>query len=104
MLLPIYQLMYLDIFIINQWMEDNLEIHLEEVHPEEIRRQNHLLIHLLCRNPSQGKGLEGCGPRGRPRSHFTCSQECKKCEGMNLHTHKWSPMLGIGAPKGLPNL
>ncbi len=36
----------------------------------------------------QGKGLQGCGPKGRPESHFTCSRECKECEGMNLHTHK----------------
>jgi hypothetical protein len=28
-------------------MEDNLEIHLEEVHPKEIRRESHLSIHLL---------------------------------------------------------
>jgi hypothetical protein len=36
----------------------------------------------------QGKGLQGCGLRGRPESHFTCSWECKECEGMNPHTHK----------------
>jgi hypothetical protein len=28
-------------------MEDNLDIHLEEVHLEEIRQENHLSIHLL---------------------------------------------------------
>ncbi len=36
----------------------------------------------------QGKGLEGGEPRRRLESHFTCSQECKECEGMNLHTPK----------------
>ncbi len=45
--LPIFQLMYLDILIINHQMEDNLKIHPEEVHLEEIRRESHLLIHLL---------------------------------------------------------
>jgi hypothetical protein len=37
------------------------------------------------------------------REHFTCSRECKECEGMNPHTPKWAPMLGVGVPKGLPN-
>ncbi len=39
--------MYLNIIIINHQMKDNLEIHLEEVHSEEIRQENHLLIHLF---------------------------------------------------------
>ncbi len=61
-----------------------------------------------CRNLSFGlatkaRGLQGCTPRGRPMSHFTCSWECKECEGMNLHTPKGTPMLGVGVPKGLPN-
>ncbi len=30
--------------------------------------------------------------------------ECKECEGMNPHTHKWTPMLGVGVPNGLLNL
>jgi hypothetical protein len=36
--------------------------------------------------------------------HSTCSRECKECEGMNPHIPKWTPMLGVGVPKGLPNL
>jgi hypothetical protein len=47
MLLPIYQLMYPNILIINHQMEDNLEIHLEAIHPKEIHQENHLLIHML---------------------------------------------------------
>jgi hypothetical protein len=48
------------------------------------------------RNPSLGlvtkaRGLQGCEQRGRPESHITCSRECKECEGMNLHTPKWTP-------------
>jgi hypothetical protein len=27
----------------------------------------------------------------------------RKCEGVNPHTPKWTPMLGVGVPKGLPN-
>jgi hypothetical protein len=56
----------------------------------------------------QGKGVAKCGPRSRPGSHITCSRECKKsreCEGMNPHTPKWTPTLGVGgswSPKRTP--
>ncbi len=61
-----------------------------------------------CRNPNLGlatkvRGLQGCGPRRKPESHFTCSRECKECEGMNPHTPKGTPMLGVGVPKGFWN-
>ncbi len=39
--------MYLDILIINHWMKDSLETHLEKVHSKEICLESHLLIHLL---------------------------------------------------------
>jgi hypothetical protein len=32
-LLPVYQLMYPKVLFTNHQMEDNLEIHMEEVHP-----------------------------------------------------------------------
>jgi hypothetical protein len=62
----------------------------------------------LCCNLNLGlatkaRGLHGCGPRGRLGSHFTCSWECKECEGMNPHTPKWIPIVGIRVPNGLPN-
>jgi hypothetical protein len=38
------------------------------------------------------------------REHSTCSRECKECEGMSPHTPKWTPMLGVGVPKGLSKL
>jgi hypothetical protein len=47
MLLLVYQPMYLKVMLTNHRMEDNLEIHLKEVHPEEICLEDHLLIHLL---------------------------------------------------------
>jgi hypothetical protein len=31
------------------------------------------------------------------------TRECKECEGMNPHTLKWTPMLGVGVPNGLLN-
>jgi hypothetical protein len=57
-----------------------------------------------CRNPSiwlatKARGLQDCGPRSRFGSHITCSRECKEykeCEGVNLHTPKWTPTLGVG--------
>jgi hypothetical protein len=63
-----------------------------------------------CRNLSiwlatKARGLRGCGPISRPGSHITCSRECKECEGVNLHTPKWTPMSGVGeswTPKRTP--
>jgi len=46
-LLLVYQLTYLEVFITNHQMEDNLEINLEEVHLEGIHLESHLSIHLL---------------------------------------------------------
>ncbi len=39
----------------------------------------------ICRNlclglTTKARGLQGCGPRGRPRSCITWSWECKKCQ------------------------
>ncbi len=61
--------------------------------PEEHDETETLTRKEGCHNPSLGlatkaKGLQGCGPRRRLESHITCSQECKECEGMNLHTPK----------------
>jgi hypothetical protein len=68
------------------------------------------LLRRRCRNLSLGlvteaRGWQGCGPSSRPGSHITCSRECKECEGVNTHTPKWTPMLGVGeswSPKGAP--
>jgi hypothetical protein len=54
---------------------------------------------------NQSKGVARCGPISRPRIHITCSRECKECEGVNPHTPKWTPTLGVGescSPKGTP--
>jgi hypothetical protein len=47
-------------------------------------------------------GLQGCEPKKKLGSHLTCSQECKKCGGMNPHTPKWTPIVGIWSPKWIP--
>jgi hypothetical protein len=48
--------------------------------------------------------MQGCGPRGRTKSHIICFQECKECEGMKPHTPKWTPIVGVGVPNVLSNL
>jgi hypothetical protein len=35
---------------------------------------------------------------------FSAPKSVKKCEGMNPHTPKWTPILGVGVPNWLPNI
>jgi len=44
------------------------------------------------------RGLQRCGSKVKSKSHISCSQECRKCEGKNPHTPKWAPTLGVGVP------
>jgi hypothetical protein len=44
---------------------------------------------ISCRNPSlrlatKARGMQGCGPRGRPGNHITCSLECKSVREWTL--------------------
>jgi hypothetical protein len=39
----------------------------------------------------KGKGMERCGPRMQFGS-------VRECDGMNPHTSKWTPTLGVGIP------
>ncbi len=59
-------------------------------------------LHLLSQPQpwarDQSKGLQGCRPRRKPRSHTTCSESVRKCEGMNPHTLKGASTLGVGVP------
>jgi len=55
----------------------------------------------ICRNPSFGlmtkaKGLQGCGPRERLKVTSHIPGNVGKCEGVNLHTPKATPILGDG--------
>jgi hypothetical protein len=49
------------------------------------------------------QGVARLRAKWETQEHSTCSWECKECEGMNPHTPKWTPMLRVGVPKGLPN-
>ncbi len=53
---------------------------------------------------TKARGLQSCGPKRKPKSHLTCSWECKKCQGMNLHTPKQTAIVRVRLPNGLPNL
>jgi hypothetical protein len=57
---------------------------------------------VLGSQPRQGGyKLVGQEKDSRITSH---ALESAKSEGMNLHIHKWTPMLGVGVPNGFPNL
>jgi hypothetical protein len=57
-----------------------------------------------CHNLSLGfvpkQRLTKVWAKNEPRNHISCSRSAKKCEGMNPHTPKWTPTLGIGIPMG----
>jgi hypothetical protein len=50
------------------------------------------------------QGVARLRAKWETREHSTCSRECKECEGMSPHTPKWTPLLGVGVSKRLPNL
>jgi hypothetical protein len=50
---------------------------------------------IKCRNPSLGLATKARAWKVVGQEE---ARECKKCEWMNLHTPKWTPILGIGIP------
>jgi hypothetical protein len=48
--------------------------------------------------------LQGCGPRGKPKSHISCSQQCKKVWGNEPPQSQMNSHFGSWSPDGLPNL
>jgi hypothetical protein len=46
----------------------------------------------------QGKGLQGCGPKRKPRVILHALGSARECEGIDLHTPKRTPTLGVGVP------
>jgi hypothetical protein len=56
-----------------------------------------------CRNLSFGlvnkaRGFQGCGPRGKLRSHISCSWECQRVRRNEPSHSQVNSMLGIGVP------
>jgi hypothetical protein len=55
---------------------------------------------IICRNPNLGlmtkaKAYKGASQEGSSGVTSRASGSVGKCEGMNLHTPKWTPTLGI---------
>jgi len=44
--------------------------------------------------------LQGCKPRKNLGVTYHASESAKECEGVNFHTRKWTPILGIRVPMG----
>jgi hypothetical protein len=66
------------------------------------------LIIYYCRNPSLGlvTKAKGCKVAGQERSPGIMSHSpgnARECEGIDPHTPKGTPTLGVGSPGGLPN-
>jgi hypothetical protein len=62
-----------------------------------------LTIHTLCRKPNLElattvKACKGAGQKGSSGVTFYALGSVRKCEGMNLHTLKCTPILGVGVP------
>jgi hypothetical protein len=56
-----------------------------------------------CHNPSLGlttkaRACKGVNQEGSSRITFHALASVRECEGMNPHTPKWAPILGIGVP------
>jgi hypothetical protein len=57
----------------------------------------------VCRNPSLGfatkaRACKNVGQEGSLRVTFHVPKSAKECEGMNPHTPKGAPTLGVGVP------
>jgi hypothetical protein len=60
------------------------------------------LIHINCRNPSARLTTKAKAWKVRPKVSpgitFHALENVIECEGMNPHTPKWTPTLGVGVP------
>jgi len=62
----------------------------------------------MCRSLSLGlvtkaRICKGAGQEWSLGVTFHVPRSVGECEGMNLHTLKWAPTLGVGSPDGFPN-
>jgi hypothetical protein len=48
---------------------------------------------IICHNP---KACKGTCQEGSWGVTFRALESAKECEGMNLHTPQWAPILGVG--------
>jgi len=84
-------------------------IQLKHMHwlPKDFQRWHQILIHfhyhnyITCRNPSfglatKGRACKGAGQKWSLGITFHAPGSVGKREGLNPHTPKWTPTLGIG--------
>jgi hypothetical protein len=62
-----------------------------------------------CRNLSPGLAIKAkvckvTDQEGSLGVTYRAPRNAKDCQGMNLHTPKWTPIVGIGVPNGPSNL
>jgi hypothetical protein len=67
------------------------------------------LTNFQCRNPSLGfatkaRGVARLWAKRKPRSHITCSRECKKVRGSEPSHSQDNSHFGRWSPNGLPKL
>jgi hypothetical protein len=72
-------------------------------------KQKTILKMERCHNPSLGlttkaRACKSAGQEGSPGVTSHAPGSAKECEGMNPHTPKGAPTLGVWSPGGLPNL
>jgi hypothetical protein len=78
-----------------EWYENKVET-IVKIHSYNLLSEN-------CRNLSlalttKAKACEVVSQEGSLRVTLHALGSAKECEGMNPHTPKWTPMLGIGVP------
>jgi hypothetical protein len=81
-------------FVMDDGANDELVSEMDDTAQDATKDMETNLDHVcLCRNPSLGlmtkaRACKVTGQEKKLGSHITCLQECKECEGMNLHTPK----------------
>jgi hypothetical protein len=66
-------------------------------------QKKYVVFNIKCRNPSlrlvtKARACKNAGQEGRSRVTFPTPGSAKECEGMNPHTPKGTPTLGVGVP------
>jgi hypothetical protein len=57
-----------------------------------------LRVATLALGSQPRQGLAKIRLRVKPENHISCFWSVGGCEGMNPHTLKWAPILGVGIP------
>jgi hypothetical protein len=47
---------------------------------------------------TKASAYKGAGQEGSPKITYHAPMSARECEGMNRHTPKWAPILGVGVP------